>query len=181
MYGFAQDRGGDVWAASAGGLMRFDGSRWQAIGVEWNVPLGAVYQVAVDPEGTVWIFAPGALLKLDAVRKRFVFVLRGVAGKSFKQDVDGIIWTRSAENRGLPPGTPDQTLRPMTNEFGFLIDRAGATWDSEGDHRGGFRQGGLAAVDASRSTGSTCSGSSRWIRGNIWFGSSNGLHRFITR
>ena len=33
---FAMDRDGIVWAATYGGLARFDGSRWQLIGANWG-------------------------------------------------------------------------------------------------------------------------------------------------
>jgi ligand-binding sensor domain-containing protein len=38
VYGFAQDRDGIVWAGTSSGLWRFDLSKWQNVGVEWNAP-----------------------------------------------------------------------------------------------------------------------------------------------
>ena len=114
IYRFAQGRGGAVWAASPGGLMRFDGSRWQAIGAEWNVPAGTVYEVAVDPEGTLWISASGALLRLDASRNRFVVVQRGLERQRFARNADGIFLRRSTRNTSAQEGGPHETAsRPM--------------------------------------------------------------------
>src|SRR5271154_789240 len=36
VYGFAQNPDGIVWAGTTSGLWRFDHSRWQPIGIEWN-------------------------------------------------------------------------------------------------------------------------------------------------
>ena len=172
VYGFAEDRAGAVWATSAGGLMRFDGKRWQGIGAEWNVPAGSAYEVAIDPTGTLWLLAAGALLKLDVTHSRFLIVQEGVVGQSFARNVDGFLWTPDAG-----------TLRPvLTGGFGFLIDRAGILWAWEDGHlarrlsgAGAFTAGRLveaydfavfaAAVHVDR-------------EGNIWLGGSNGLHRF---
>src|SRR5271157_2312684 len=57
--GFAQDRHGIVWAAAfgstkRGGLWRFDGSRWQHIGAEWNAPEN-VATVGFDRDGVLWV------------------------------------------------------------------------------------------------------------------------------
>jgi ligand-binding sensor domain-containing protein len=54
VYGFAQDRNGIVWAGTSTGIWRFDHSRWQNIGVEWNAPAGRAMQVGFDSEGILW-------------------------------------------------------------------------------------------------------------------------------
>ena len=51
VFGFAQDRDGIVWAATANGLWKFDHLRWQPVGVEWNAPAGSVTKVGFDPRG----------------------------------------------------------------------------------------------------------------------------------
>ena len=58
--GFAQDEHGIIWAASntgpsRSGLWRFDGSSWQRIGAEWNVPERAVAHVGFDRDGILWV------------------------------------------------------------------------------------------------------------------------------
>jgi ligand-binding sensor domain-containing protein len=54
VYGFTQDRDGIVWAGTSTGIWRFDHSRWQNIGVEWNAPAGRAMQVGFDSEGILW-------------------------------------------------------------------------------------------------------------------------------
>ena len=51
---FAQDRDGIVWAGTTGGLWRFDHSRWQHIGVQWNAPAGSITEVGFDSERILW-------------------------------------------------------------------------------------------------------------------------------
>src|SRR5271166_3353432 len=55
VYSFAQDRQGVVWAATDGGLWRFEGSTWQHVGAEWNAPQKPVSQVGFDREGILWV------------------------------------------------------------------------------------------------------------------------------
>jgi ligand-binding sensor domain-containing protein len=66
VFGFAQDRDGIVWAGTTSGLWRFDHSRWQRIGIEWNAPVGFVTKVGFDPKGILWALAgsPGTPLDL---------------------------------------------------------------------------------------------------------------------
>jgi ligand-binding sensor domain-containing protein len=54
VYDFAQDRNGIVWAGTSTGIWRFDHSRWQNVGVEWNAPVERVTQVGFDSEGILW-------------------------------------------------------------------------------------------------------------------------------
>ena len=51
---FAQDRHGILWAATIGGLWRFDGTSWQPNAAEGNPRLRRVVQVGFDRDGTLW-------------------------------------------------------------------------------------------------------------------------------
>ncbi len=51
---FAEDLDGTVWAATALGLQRFDGSRWRNVGKAWGVPEFVRFAVQRDSDGTVW-------------------------------------------------------------------------------------------------------------------------------
>ena len=54
VFGFAQDRDGIVWAATASGLWRFDHSGWQPIGVAWTLWLDPLRRVGFDRSCTFW-------------------------------------------------------------------------------------------------------------------------------
>ena len=172
VYGFAEDRAGAVWATSAGGLMRFDGKRWQSIGAEWNVPAGSAYEVALDPNGTLWLLATDKLLRLDTTRNRFLTIREGVVGQSFARNVEGFLWT-----------TEEGTLRPvLTQGFGFLINRSAIVWASEDGHlvRRLSRDDGLTAGRLVEAYDFAVFAAAVHVdrEGNIWLGGSNGLHRF---
>src|SRR5271156_5302786 len=57
--GFAQNPDGIVWAGTTSGLWRFDHSRWQPIGIEWNVPTGPVMSIGFDSGGILWALMGG--------------------------------------------------------------------------------------------------------------------------
>jgi ligand-binding sensor domain-containing protein len=92
VFGFAQDRDGIVWAGTTSGLWRFDHSRWQRIGIEWNAPVGFVTKVGFDPKGILWALAgsPGTPLDL-------IYLLPGARhfkiGREICQSM-GSCWTR---------------------------------------------------------------------------------------
>ena len=69
---FAQGRNGIVWAATTGGLWRFDHSGWQRIGLEWNAPAGSVAEVGFDSEGILW-----ALVGTFGTPKELVYLIPG--------------------------------------------------------------------------------------------------------
>ena len=47
--------GGFKQAPNGSGLWRFDGSSWQHIGAEWNVPDQPVAHIGFDRDGILWV------------------------------------------------------------------------------------------------------------------------------
>ena len=84
--GFAQDRHGIVWAATYGGVWRFDGSSWQQNPAEWNPQLKAVAQVGFDKEGILWVLTDNRGIEL----KRQLFYLLP-DGKQFRKAGDNLL------------------------------------------------------------------------------------------
>jgi signal transduction histidine kinase/ligand-binding sensor domain-containing protein len=50
----ANDLDGTIWAGTALGLQRFDGSLWRNIGNSWGVPEMVQFRLQLDSEGTLW-------------------------------------------------------------------------------------------------------------------------------
>lgn len=58
------DREGVIWAATDGGLARFEHDRWQRIGNDWSYPGGKAVTVYVDRRGTLWVASERAVFFL---------------------------------------------------------------------------------------------------------------------
>jgi streptogramin lyase len=53
--GFAEDLDGTIWAATALGLQRFDGSQWRSVGEAWGLPeMVGFSPLQLDSSGTLW-------------------------------------------------------------------------------------------------------------------------------
>src|SRR5271170_3609755 len=50
----AEDLDGTVWAATASGLQRFDGSQWRSVGKAWGLPEMVESWLQIDSNGTLW-------------------------------------------------------------------------------------------------------------------------------
>ena len=136
--GFAQDSHGILWAATSPGLRRFDGSSWQHIGAEWNIPEKPVAQVGVDGDGILWVLSGGV-----EVGKQLFFLLPGdrqfrnagdnLQVQSFTWDADHTVLTThdpgqlgsgsGIELKGSLPAYP--ILRKNSEQ---VLDRANSIW-----------------------------------------------------
>jgi signal transduction histidine kinase/ligand-binding sensor domain-containing protein len=54
VWGFVEDSDGTIWAATALGLQRFDGSQWRSVGKAWGVPEMVESWLQIDSNGTLW-------------------------------------------------------------------------------------------------------------------------------
>ena len=54
VWSLAQDLDGTIWAGTASGLQRFDGSRWHNIGKAWGTPEMGRFMLQLDSDGTLW-------------------------------------------------------------------------------------------------------------------------------
>jgi signal transduction histidine kinase/ligand-binding sensor domain-containing protein len=95
----ANDLDGSIWAATALGLQRFDGSQWRNIGKAWGVPEMVRFSLQLDSDGTLWAAAyEHGLFSLKRGSQHFQHasnILWG--GKFFDQSPSGETWasTRS--------------------------------------------------------------------------------------
>ncbi len=54
VWSLAEDLDGTIWAGTASGLQRFDGSQWRSVGKAWGLPEMVAFWPQVDSNGTLW-------------------------------------------------------------------------------------------------------------------------------
>src|ERR1051325_7749408 len=131
---FARTADGPLWAASRGGLARFDGTRWEIAGADWNYPAARAEWVMTDRDGTLWVTTGDELLSLRRGGHRFEATgIRVARDTTLSQAPDGRIWLSSGP-RGTsalpaaPAAQPSEGLREdpaLVHSKRLLFDRRG--------------------------------------------------------
>jgi len=139
---FAWDRDGSLWAAARGGLVHFDGVRWEKVSLE---PKQYCFGVLVDRRGTLWVATEDALLARLAGERRFREVDRLDFGFESEFGIlaeaqDGKIWASAHNGRKLiridrPAALEGSVVVTVSgfadNAIGNLVfDREGNLWSS---------------------------------------------------
>jgi signal transduction histidine kinase/ligand-binding sensor domain-containing protein len=98
----AQDTHGFLWFATAEGVSRFDGRRFESFGVADGLPAADANDIAAGADGRVWVATVGGLAVLDlherVVRPRFRALTKDVT-YCVIVDPDGVVW--AGTQRGL--------------------------------------------------------------------------------
>src|SRR5918994_217796 len=201
---FAQDRTGIVWASTSRGLKRFDGVYWHDVRETYNLPSEYVKSVHVSRDETVWIIIGRDDMNLRPGQK--VFVPTGIgtseADTEFIEAPDGRLWLtdsrlgvravidRNGEVQAASGWTAihDARREPL---WGKLLDRDGTLWaaSATGIHRLkdlarllDEKPAAASSRDAfSNLDGLTAQYASAFLEdreGNVWIGTTGGLHRF---
>jgi signal transduction histidine kinase/ligand-binding sensor domain-containing protein len=200
VYSFAQDRQGIVWAATDGGLWRFDGSTWQHVGAEWNAPQKPVSQVGFDREGILWVLTESRDFK---VAKQLYFLSPG--DRQFRKAGDDLFvqgFTLDADNRVLTtherrPREPNSGVELESSLPAYpilkknteqILDRANGIWFLSIDplifrHAGGDPLADIVSKASSGDSQVYDINAYRYARlvdreGGVWIGDSTGVHRF---
>jgi signal transduction histidine kinase/ligand-binding sensor domain-containing protein len=196
--GFAQDREGTIWCATASGLARLEGSRWKEVGKDWNFLGKTARAIFVDRQGTLWISTEDTLVFLPRGSRRFqpTGIKVGIV-PIIAQAASGKLWiaetTRSVRPMPLADSRrPSDETEVRVGSQGILFDREGALWiTSLGD---GLRRsaapellkGNVQEFSTAVESFTTKNGLSGDIvltslqdrEGDIWVGTNNGLDRF---
>jgi signal transduction histidine kinase/ligand-binding sensor domain-containing protein len=97
------DREGTIWANTNAGVIRFNGTRWEHIGKDWNfpedVPRATSTALFVDSRGTLWAGVNQTVLYLKRGSKRFesTGTLAGYS-TSIAEAPDGTIWMADSDS-----------------------------------------------------------------------------------
>ena len=197
--GFAEDRHGVLWAATMGGVWRFDGSSWQPNPAGWDPHLQAA-QMGFDRTGVLWVLTYSKGLQLG--RQLFYLLPDGSkfqkAGDNllvvgFTWDADRTVLTTD-ERRPREPGLGLDAENPLPaypilkKDSDQVLDRSNGLWFLLGDgavlrHAGGEPLNEVVSK-ASRSNSQVYEldpyAYARLVdrEGSIWMGDPHGLHRF---
>lgn len=195
--GLARDGAGRIWLAALGGLAVSEGTRWKAIGAEYNFSGGAT-SVMVDHRGTVWVGTQDSVFSLPEGSSQFQKVadhLENVA--RLAEAADGTIWMaelgraiRQVPRRGAA-ATPKSPRVPL-GSIAMLFDHEGSLWatslgsgirriaypERQSEHGSGI----APPEDAFTQKQGLSSDNGESIfedhEGNIWIGTNAGLDRF---
>jgi ligand-binding sensor domain-containing protein len=194
---FAEDRHGIVWAGASSGLWRFDHSGWQPIGAGWNVRAGLVAEVGFDSEGILWAFVGNASVPNDVIYLRpgtghFKTASSNVSSiLNFAWGPDRTVLTApvaprvSDSSKGSPERLP---AYPITSGNGQMVDRNNSVWVTPWNKlglrrlpKGSLRDGQNQAPPPIETYDIKHYANAELVdrEGNIWFGSTTGLHRFF--
>lgn len=132
----AQDQDGVIWAAVQDGLARFDGERWQKVGMDWNYPATTAWSVVVDHDGTVWAASADGVYALPRGEKRFRDTGLPVTPGMLLVAPDNSLWLTEPSR---------QTTTLLQNDSGRLTRSETtineSTWRPIFDRRGGLWMG----------------------------------------
>jgi signal transduction histidine kinase len=191
IYEFAQGRDGILWAATTSGLWRFEHSTWQQIVTSF------FHSVGVDRDGVVWALTERKLFYKRPGRKQIQLAEENPSlteSTGFTVDADGVVVTSPAmDQRVLKSSSNPEDRLPaypvLRKNCGQIIDRANTFWIKCNDrpllHFAPPEQGYDFLNKANASNSETydliLNQQSRLVdrEGNIWFGSTAGIHRFF--
>jgi signal transduction histidine kinase/ligand-binding sensor domain-containing protein len=204
--GFARDARGITWAgalsaAGRSGLWRFDGSSWQQIGADWNVPSLPVVQVGFDRDGILWVLSgvrgpesPKQLHFLAPAERQFRKAGDNLFVSSFTWDADNYVVSTRERARTEPGSSIElESSLPaypiLKKHSDQILDRAKGIWFIP--NQGGMVLRHPAGEPLAEIISAVSPGNSEVVQidplehaklvdreGSIWFGTENGVHRF---
>jgi signal transduction histidine kinase/ligand-binding sensor domain-containing protein len=184
VYGFYEDKEGDVWAVTSGGLDRFRDFQVTSFSTREGLKADAVQTVLASRNGTVWV---GNFSTLDALHDRSISSIgrkEGLPGEhpsSLFEDHAGRLWVGvdselSVYEKGkfTPIRRPDGS--PVGRAVALAEDRDGDLWiESYAPPRSLLRIRDFKVVDDLRSPGMPFAASlTADPQGGIWLGLVSG-------
>lgn len=132
----AEDRAGNIWAATTDGISRFDGVTWTNYTAAQGIPSYAVHSMVEDRGGNVWLATEAGAVRFDGSSWRTFSTTDGLPSDtvySVENDRRGDIWFGTALGACRYDGVSiqafavfnDPTPRPVMSIF---EDHLGAMW-----------------------------------------------------
>ncbi|HET9832895.1 MAG TPA: two-component regulator propeller domain-containing protein [Vicinamibacterales bacterium] len=198
VYRFLRDSDGTVWAATFGGLARFDGRAWSAVNVSVGSSSSRSFDVSQDRHGNLWIDNGRTLVVRPSKSTEFIDTGVGVnrmvlavspKGVAWLEDGLGAVRTLTADGK---PSRPAGGWRFNANPQGMIFDRDGALWvatmgqgvqrvpnpEGEGETLAWSKGPPEAFAHAQGLTTDFATSILEDREGNIWVGTRAGLDRF---
>lgn len=160
---FGKTHDGAVWAATEGGLARFDAGRWQSIGETWGFPSKRADWLIVASDGTLWVTTGEQLVFLRKGSHRFESTDQSAAKYAIvAQAPDGTLWlsdhshgTRALTGLSAEHPRLDHAAIAATTEFAdsnrLLFDSYGNLWGTNVDAGGIYRVASIGGLDSGAS------------------------------
>jgi len=133
---------GVVWAASQGGLLRYENGVWTVAGSGLDFERGGAGWVLLDPDGTLWVTGEGRLMFLRKGSHRFETTnVETFSTSLLARAPDGTLWLsdKNVGTRALPglnihhpiapPARSLNTDRVMADRL--MFDRRGWLWGTD--------------------------------------------------
>lgn len=190
-----EDRAGNIWFSTSGGVSRYDGKSFRNFTTEDGLPNNGVHTIMEDKTGKLWIGTTGDACIYDG--KTFT-TLTNKDGNGFRnvwgimQDKKGSIWFGDVE--GLWRYTDnDFTKISQRGVYGIIEDKKGNIWTTGPVNAPDGRVSALSRYDAKslydkmptvteiKSGGPSLLGILEANDGSIWFGALGleiGVHRY---
>ena len=133
VHALVEDRRGVVWAATATGLARLEGGRWEIM-PHWDFTRSGVFGAFVAQDDTLWLATADRVVAIDPSRSdhRTVLSLTSPTAtpKFFAQASDGSVWLSAQGSGVLRVDQPSarQHWFEETTIGQILIDRDGSLW-----------------------------------------------------
>jgi len=188
----AQNREGAIWAATQGGLVRFDGRRWRTFGPESGFE-GSPISLYADRHGTLWAATADAIFYLTPGAGTFQRAgFQAAWAMHMLESPNGTMWVAET-TRYVRPMPPSPGPEIMLGSQRILFDRDGSLWITTlGDglrrvehpdrltyKRIGKSSDQLDSFTANRGLSADYVTAIYQDReGNVWVGTSAGLDRF---
>jgi len=99
VYAFVEEADGVVWAASLGGLLRFDQGRWERVDRRWNYKGDRAYAVYIDVEGSLWVDDGTELMRLRRHERHFEAVGVQLDRSIIRGSPRGDLWILDSPHR----------------------------------------------------------------------------------
>lgn len=139
---------GAIWAATYGGVVKWDGEEFEIFSLAEGVPNNGVMDIILDQTGTIWVSTFNGVAWYDGVKFVDITDEDGLPGRVcyfIEQDNEGIFWIGT--NAGMArldvqkfyssvENDKDQAIQILQREQGLIADEAnlGAVYeDSNGD------------------------------------------------
>ncbi len=125
-----EDRAGNLWISTSGGLARMRAGKIEAFGPAQGVPATQVWRTFEDGRGTVWAMTAAGLFRIEGERGKRVEVDAGLTENSrMAAGPEGSLWLGTAD--GLMRAGADGVFRPMGGVgevVALAVDREGGAW-----------------------------------------------------
>jgi ligand-binding sensor domain-containing protein len=188
-----EDKAGNIWFGTVRGAYRYDGRSLQSFTTKDGLPINDINTIMEDKTGKLWFGTRGDLSVYDG--KTFT-VLKNKGGKTFMnvwgivEDKKGNIWFGDVDGLWRYDG---KTFTKVSQKGAYAIieDKKGNIWTTGADEPPGIGQvWSVSRYDAKslysqkltvteiKSQSGMFLGILEDAKGNIWFGSGDGVYRY---